>query len=90
LVERQPQKDDPVIVDKYHMKIFPIKLERVSTNYPKIVEWQLGNTCNYDCHFCPSHIKNGSLKWLDINHVKRVCKSLIDSTDSKIKFIFTE
>lgn len=71
------------------MKIFPIKLERESENHSKIVEWQLGNTCNYDCHFCPSHIKNGSLKWLDIDLVKKVCKSLIDTSDTKISFIFT-
>jgi len=72
------------------MKIFPLKLERVAVKYPKVVEWQLGNTCNYNCHFCPSHIKDGSLKWIDVEHVERVCQTLIDSSaDQQIKFLFT-
>jgi len=72
------------------MSIIPIKLERTNKIYPKVVEWQLGNTCNYDCYFCPSHIKNGSRPWIDLEKIKSTCQSLMDSSsDRKIKFQFT-
>lgn len=72
------------------MKIIPIKLERMDNNYPKTVEWQLGNTCNYDCEFCAPEIKNGSLPWIDIDLVIKTCQRLIDDSNGKmLRFYFT-
>jgi organic radical activating enzyme len=70
----------------------PIKIERVKENNFKVVEWKLGNTCNYDCSFCEDIIKDGSEYWLDIDVYKNVCEQLMNAAESenkKIIFQFT-
>jgi organic radical activating enzyme len=51
------------------------------------VEWMLGNTCNYNCSFCPSSIKDGSQRWLDINDYISTCTRLINQAEHKNKKI---
>ena len=33
------------------------------------VEWMLGNTCTYACSYCPAHLHDGSIRWLDYDKV---------------------
>lgn len=35
------------------------------------IEISLGNTCNYACSYCPADLHDGSLGWIEIDHVKR-------------------
>lgn len=73
-------------------KIYPIRIEKTWKNNYKLVEWKLGNTCNYDCSFCGDSNKNGSEKWLDISLYKSVCLRLIQEADKdnkKVIFQFT-
>lgn len=72
------------------MNIFPIVVESVPDEQYNIVEWMLGNTCNYDCSFCPAEFKAGDKKYLDIELYISTCKRLIEqSNDKKIWFKIT-
>lgn len=72
------------------MKKFPIKIELVNQLSYNIVEWMLGNTCNYDCSFCNSDSKSGDKKYLDINVYIETCKKIIEeSGDKKVWFKIT-
>lgn len=70
------------------MKPVPIKVE-ASHKSPQIVEWMLHNTCNYNCSFCPSHIKDGSRRWFDLETYTNTCKRAMDEASSPIWFKFT-
>lgn len=41
-----------------------------------LVEWMLGNQCNYNCEYCPSHLKNGSIQWPSYQQVIQFCRRL--------------
>lgn len=66
----------------------PVKIMKSIPSAYKLVEWKLGNTCNYDCSFCGDENKIGSDRWLDINIYKNVCKKLMDQSDSQNKKMF--
>jgi hypothetical protein len=70
-------------------KIFPIKVERVTPQYYKIVEWMLHNVCNYKCSFCSDNFKDGSRRWLDIEVYKNTCKKIMTESKTPIWFKFT-
>jgi len=55
-----------------------------------VVNWNLGNTCNYSCSYCPPVLNNGSYGWNDFN----VIKKFIDTCEKhyaprKVYFEFT-
>ena len=55
-----------------------------------VVNWNLGNMCNYSCSYCPTSLHDGSYGWNDYNIIKK----FIDTTMShyaskKIYFEFT-
>jgi organic radical activating enzyme len=65
-------------------KIIPIKLERVSVpRTTRVVEWRLGNTCNFDCSFCTPEFKDGTRKYLEYSRYIKLIDNLIDSDPSK-------
>jgi len=33
-----------------------------------VVNWNLGNMCNYSCSYCPSILNDGSFGWNDFIH----------------------
>jgi organic radical activating enzyme len=35
-----------------------------------IVQWNLGNTCNYSCTYCPTYLHRGNIPWPDLNLIK--------------------
>jgi sulfatase maturation enzyme AslB (radical SAM superfamily) len=45
-----------------------------------IVQWNLGNTCNYKCEYCPSILHRGDLPWVEL--------PLIEETLFKIQNFF--
>lgn len=72
------------------MNVYPILVESVTHQNYNIVEWMLGNTCNYDCSFCSDEFKSGNKKYLDIDVYIDTCKRLIaQSGDKKIWFKIT-
>ena len=72
------------------MNKFPIKIELIEHQAYNVVEWMLGNTCNYDCSFCANDSKAGDKKYLDINVYIETCKKIIkESGDKKVWFKIT-
>lgn len=68
----------------------PIKVEPAYNRTTNIVEWMIGNTCNYDCSFCPSVYKSGSQRFLDIEVYKKTVDKIIEgSGEKKIWFKIT-
>lgn len=51
-------------------------------NNELIVQWNLGNTCNYVCEYCPSYLHSGKIQWPEL--------SLIQQTLIKIKNNFPD
>ena len=70
------------------ISIIPISVTKVNPTMHKLVEWKLGNTCNYDCSFCGIENKSGTEYWLDLELYKSVCKKLMDQSDAEGKKIF--
>ena len=51
------------------MKI--IKFYEQGWNFNQLlVQWNLGNTCNYSCEYCPPYLHDGDRPWPDINKIK--------------------
>ena len=72
------------------MNTFPIIVKSVTDQKYNLVEWMLGNTCNYDCSFCSDEFKLGDKKYLDIDVYIDICKRLIEeSKDNKVWFKMT-
>ena len=52
------------------------------------VDWTVGNTCNYDCTYCPSISKDGSSPWPSIEVSEQIVKTLIKTyQNKKLSFI---
>ena len=55
-----------------------------------VVNWCLGNTCNYACNYCPDYLHDGSSGWLKYDDVETFCERVINHYDDrKIYFEFT-
>jgi len=55
-----------------------------------VVNWCIGNTCNYSCSYCPSGLHDGSKGWPDPNTVKQFIAKIAEQTfPKKIYFEFT-
>jgi len=55
-----------------------------------IVNWCLGNTCNFNCSYCPDILHDGSTKWPDISYVERFVNKIKTSfPNKKLYFEFT-
>jgi organic radical activating enzyme len=39
-------------------------------NNELIVQWNLGNTCNYACEYCPSYLHSGKIDWPKLSLIK--------------------
>jgi len=69
-----------------------IKLVHSNPNHNDwfVVNWCLGNTCNYKCSYCPSGLHDGSIKWHDADVVKKFVEKVIKQTSPrKVYFEFT-
>lgn len=55
-----------------------------------VVNWCLGNTCNYSCSYCPANLHNGSIRWPDTAKIKMFINKVIEQTaPKKVYFEFT-
>jgi organic radical activating enzyme len=57
----------------------PVRLDHAKPERSKItvVDWCLGNHCNYACSYCPDRLHDGSLPWADYDTVIAFCDRLI-------------
>lgn len=57
-----------------------------------IVNWCLGNTCNYRCSYCPDILHSGSVNWVSYDKAIGFCEKLIRhyrSLGQQPEFLFT-
>jgi organic radical activating enzyme len=55
-----------------------------------VVNWCIGNTCNYSCSYCPAGLHDGSVKFPSYEVVTRFCQRVMDHYfDKKVYFEFT-
>ena len=55
-----------------------------------IVNWCLGNTCNFECSYCPDYLHNGTKKWHTVDNIKAVVNKIKKyHPEKKIYFEFT-
>lgn len=55
-----------------------------------VVNWCLGNTCNYSCSYCPDNLHNSSTKWPDPETIKKfILKVKNHHPNKKLYFEFT-
>ena len=69
-----------------------IRLEHSNLNHSEwfVVNWCLGNTCNYECSYCPSALHDGSKGWPDPNVIKNfILKVKSIHPNKKFYFEFT-
>jgi len=69
-----------------------IRLEHSNPDHKNwfVVNWCLGNTCNFSCSYCPDSLHDGSIKWPDPTVIKNFITKIKDQHyDKKIYFEFT-
>ena len=55
-----------------------------------VVNWCLGNTCNFSCSYCPVGLHDGSKRWPDLDSIKHfINKVKTQHPDKKYYFEFT-
>lgn len=55
-----------------------------------VVNWNLGNTCNYSCSYCPTFLHSGSVPWPELDTLTQFIDRVIDQKrDKKVAFEFT-
>lgn len=67
----------------------PIRIRHQNRDHENvfIVNWCLGNVCNFSCSYCPDFLHNGD-GWIDYNSVEEFCQKIIDQTHSAKKLYF--
>jgi sulfatase maturation enzyme AslB (radical SAM superfamily) len=43
-----------------------------------IINWWMGNICNYKCSYCPEYYHNGSDKWMNYEAAKSFCDKVLN------------
>ena len=43
-----------------------------------VVNWCLGNTCNFECSYCPDNLHSGTIKWPEIDLIKEFITRVVE------------
>lgn len=55
-----------------------------------VVNWCLGNTCNFKCSYCPTDLHSGSVKWPEVDQVKNFMTRVAEQVaPKKVYYTFT-
>lgn len=55
-----------------------------------VVNWNLGNTCNYSCSYCPKFLHSGSVPWPELSILTSFIDKVIEQKkDKRVAFEFT-
>ncbi len=78
--------------DEAHCLVAVEHDKAISADYV-LVEWMLGNTCTYACSYCPSHLHDGSVPWIDyakvLGFLDRLHRHYEDGLGKKIWLHYT-
>ena len=69
-----------------------IKLEHTKAEHLDwyVVNWCLGNTCNFSCSYCPEGLHDGSKRWPELGAVKNFVSKVVEqAAPRKVYFEFT-
>jgi organic radical activating enzyme len=57
----------------------PIRLDHANPALARltVIDWTLGNACNYACSYCPPRLHDASVPWPDADRVLAFCDRLI-------------
>lgn len=64
------------------MELISVFTEDAQTSHIRI-QWNMGNSCNYNCEYCPPILHNGSRPWIDSNKCVTAVTKIVDSYNSK-------
>lgn len=70
----------------------PVKFYGIGFNDPQdfVVSWNLGNSCNLSCDYCPPFLNNGSIYWVENDVVKNTLLKIKNYfPDRQIRVEFT-
>src|SRR3954470_21491856 len=58
----------------------PLRLDHANADWARItvVDWCLGNTCNYACSYCPERLHDGSVPWAEYDRIVAFCDRLVE------------
>ena len=73
---------------------FPVTIGHANPGNEKItvINWCLGNTCNFACSYCPEALHAGSVPWIDYDAAIDFSQRIIthyDQLGQQIEFLFT-
>jgi MoaA/NifB/PqqE/SkfB family radical SAM enzyme len=83
------------IVNKEEIAFDPAIYTRLEHSNPEhldwfVINWCLGNTCNFSCSYCPEDLHNASIKWPDVNVIKNFILQVKEAHPNKnLYFEFT-
>jgi len=43
-----------------------------------VVNWCMGNTCNFECSYCPENLHSGDIKWPELDKVKEFITRVVE------------
>jgi MoaA/NifB/PqqE/SkfB family radical SAM enzyme len=69
-----------------------IRLEHANPTHAEwfVVNWCLGNTCNFKCSYCPADLHNGTVRWPELEVIKTFITNVkLQHPDKKLYFEFT-
>ena len=52
-----------------------------------VVNWCLGNTCNFSCTYCPAILHDGSNAWPELDVIKQSASNELDEAEYKGKSV---
>jgi MoaA/NifB/PqqE/SkfB family radical SAM enzyme len=72
--------------------MIPIKFygKGASNSEEFIVSWNLGNTCNWSCSYCPSYLHDGTVGWANIERIKPILlqiKNRLPNKKIRVEFV---
>ena len=68
------------------------KLEHTNPEFTNwfVVNWCLGNTCNFECSYCPEGLHDGSKGWPELDTIKNFVDKVVEQVaPKKVYFEFT-
>lgn len=71
------------------MKHDYIRLEHSDSNHKNwfVINWCLGNTCNFECSYCPENLHNGTKKWPKLEDIQNFISKVVEQVAPKKVYV---
>lgn len=63
----------------------PVKFYGKGASNPEefIISWNLGNTCNWSCSYCPAYLHDSTVEWANIDKIKPILVDIKNKMSTK-------